>query len=199
MPTGYTHELIKDPDMSAADFIMRCSRAMGALIMIRDDDSNAPIPERFEPSDYHDKELEGATKEHNRLLALTPDELIIEAREKIDAELTRNEEWLARERKQNETFGSMLIRITKWEPPSEDHKGLKEFILDQLKTSIDDTTYIEQSIAALKAEKPEERIQKMLYDAEWNVNYHADEGRKERERTESRNKWLKQLRESLPE
>ena len=62
MPTGYTLDLYDGKDITFEEFALRCARAFGALISMRDEPIDAPIPERFEPSDYHLKELEKAKK-----------------------------------------------------------------------------------------------------------------------------------------
>ena len=62
MPTGYTLDLYDVKDITFEEFALRCARAFGALISMRDEPIDAPIPERFEPSDYHLKELEKAKK-----------------------------------------------------------------------------------------------------------------------------------------
>ena len=57
MPTGYTLELYDGKDITFEEFVLKCARAFGALINMRDEPRDAPIPERFEPSYYHLKEL----------------------------------------------------------------------------------------------------------------------------------------------
>jgi len=55
MPTGYTN-CIKD-GVTFEQFVWKCARAMGALVMMRDEPSNAPIPVKFEPSNYYAEEV----------------------------------------------------------------------------------------------------------------------------------------------
>jgi hypothetical protein len=69
MPTGYT-AAIKD-GISFQQFAMACARAFGALVMMRDEPSSAPIPD-FQPSNFHVEHLELARAELARLQALTP-------------------------------------------------------------------------------------------------------------------------------
>lgn len=63
MPTGYTANV---PDgITFEQFVWQCARGMGALVMMRDEPTGAPIPERFEPSDYNAKrEIAYHTKAH---------------------------------------------------------------------------------------------------------------------------------------
>lgn len=58
MPTGYTADLTLDTPFER--FAMRCARAMGACVMMRDDPMDAPIPDKWEPDDYYRKRLEDA-------------------------------------------------------------------------------------------------------------------------------------------
>ena len=55
MPTGYT-DAIKD-GITFQQFAMNCARAFGACVTMRDDPSDKPIPERFEPSAWHKERL----------------------------------------------------------------------------------------------------------------------------------------------
>ncbi len=53
MPTGYTQAIVDNPNLSFKSFVLQCSRAFGALVTMRDDDNNAPIPDEIKPDDYH--------------------------------------------------------------------------------------------------------------------------------------------------
>ncbi len=55
MPTGYTADIAKG--ITFQQYAWSCARAFGALVMMRDEPSDAPIPEAFTPSDYHVKAL----------------------------------------------------------------------------------------------------------------------------------------------
>lgn len=60
MPTGYTEAVQSGEVTEFRDFALRCARAMGALIMMRDDPMDAPIPDEFKPSDWNRKQLDKA-------------------------------------------------------------------------------------------------------------------------------------------
>jgi len=57
MPTGYTYPVVEGKITEFSDFALSCARAFGALITMRDDPHDTPIPETFEPSDYNAKKL----------------------------------------------------------------------------------------------------------------------------------------------
>ena len=64
MPTGYTATLM-EKGQTFQEFIMGCARAFGALIEMRDSPNDAPIPDKFEPSDYHAKRLIESREKRN--------------------------------------------------------------------------------------------------------------------------------------
>lgn len=67
MPTGYTANV--HDGITFEQFVWQCARGMGALVTMRDEPTGAPIPERFEPSDYNAKRLQEAKDELVRLRA----------------------------------------------------------------------------------------------------------------------------------
>src|SRR5271168_1391855 len=87
MPTGYT-EAIKD-GISFQEFAMRCVRAMGVCITLRDEPSGAPIPERFEPSPSYKDALKSATEGLNDFFHMTPEEVTAANLAQYTAELER--------------------------------------------------------------------------------------------------------------
>ncbi len=73
MPTGYT-AAIKD-GITFKQFALTCARAMGALIMMRDEPSGAEIPAAFPPSTFHRDQLARLSDELGNLRAMTVAEI----------------------------------------------------------------------------------------------------------------------------
>lgn len=69
MPTGYTAAIADG--ISFTNYAMGCARAFGALIEMRDEPSDAPIPEEFKPSTYHLEELQKAQKKLHNLCKMS--------------------------------------------------------------------------------------------------------------------------------
>jgi hypothetical protein len=67
VPTGYTATL-NHGEQTFPDFALHCARAFGALVSLRDESSDTPIPEVIEPSPY---ELEYLEKTRVKLFELT--------------------------------------------------------------------------------------------------------------------------------
>lgn len=196
MPTGYTADLM-EKGQTFKEFIMRCARNFGACIMMRDEPFDAPIPEEFKPSDYHPKEFDKAQKELERLLAMNNEEKVQFGIDERAKEVDRYSAWLLKEEEQNRRLKAMRRSVQDWEPPTSDHKGLKEFMLDQIRISMNDTNYIKEQLNIANAKAPVSYYADAVGNAERDILYHKEEHGKEIERTEGRNRWIRQLRESL--
>lgn len=196
MPTGYT-ERIAD-GITFQEFVMQCARAMGALVSMRDEPSDAPIPERFEPSDYHTRKIESAKTELERLKAMSPEEIESQAKAEYEAALIRHTEALKAQNDLLKKYKTMLIYVKSWEPPTPDHLEFKSFMEKQIQDSIEfdcNTDYYtgnppqKQSRTGWLWDKTNKTV-----DA---IEYHTKAYGKEVEATESRNAWIKALRNSL--
>lgn len=194
MPTEYTAD-IKD-GITFEQFVMRCARAMGALVMMRDEPFDAPIPERFEPSDYHAKAMEKAREDLCWLRQIPDAESAREAEKEFFDALAQRERIFDEKNDLHQKYRAMLEQVLAWVPPSAEHEGIKSFMFEQITESIKfdcNLSYYEApkrlSASGWKAIK--------IAEAERNLAYHTAEHAKEVERTEARNQWLRQLRESL--
>jgi len=183
---------------SLPDFVMLCARAMGATIMMRDDPLNAPIP-KFEPSGYHTKAIAKAKAKLARLQAMDNDARIAFGEEEKASEITRHREWIAREEAENERLEGMREQVEAWTPPTVDHEGLKAFMLEQIKISMNNLDYQRDAIAKAEAKAPVDYYAEATAKARRDIEYHAAENAKEIERTVCRNEWVEKLRGSLAE
>lgn len=199
MPTGYTAGVADGTITTLRQFALLCARGMGACISIRDEPFDTPIPERFEPSSWYADELRGAEARLAELDAMSP-----EARE-LAAEAafgSAHAEWVKRQVERREQFvryQAMLAEVEAWETDAE---GIRDFMLEQLRTSIDfDCRYAESP-------PPYDPEPAKLTAGEW-WRVEVDEALRkitsarkslseEVARVEGRNGWLKRLRESLP-
>lgn len=179
------------------DFVMQCARAMGACVLMRDDPMDAPIPERFEPSDYNVKRLAEAKAELARLQAMTNDEKIAFGESKKAESVASSEKWLAKEIEQNKRLEEMEAAVNKWTPPTTDHTGLKDFMLQQIGVSKNSTDYIEKSMAETRSKSPMDFYREAVASATRDIEYNAKGHREELDRANSRTEWVRQLRESI--
>lgn len=195
MPTGYTADVLDGSITELAPFVMQLARGMGALITMRDMPSNAPIPERFEPSQYNADRLREAKSRREELYAMDK----AAAQAAADAEHSEwtdaRAEYFASKAQGRARYQAMIKLVEAWEGAPE---GIKEFGLEQLRYGMDFDC--PASPTFYRDEPPldgQAWVGMKLAQVARDIEYHAAEHAKECERTEGRNAWLAQLRKSL--
>jgi hypothetical protein len=195
MPTGYTAKLMES-GQPFEEFAMSCARAFGALIMMRDDAMDAPIPE-FEPSPYYEKSLTQHRAELARLIMMSEDERLAYGHASHAESIASAQEYLEKDIAENERLDAMRKQVLAWTPPTSEHQGLKDFMLEQIKISANALRYHYEAIAQAKSKTPLQYWTDAVAVESRGVEYATAELAKEIERTRGRNLWVKQLRESL--
>lgn len=196
MPTGYTAKLMES-GQTFPEFAMTCARAFGACILMRDDDMDVPIPEKFEPSNYHLEAIEKAKAQLQQFEAMSIGERWQYGIDQKVEQLRQNNEWLEKEKAENARIDAMIAEVNNWVPPTEEHEEMKRFMLDQLKISRNTLTYQEERLKALNNKDPKTFYLDAVQRAEHDIAYHTAEHAKEVQRTNERTRWVQQLRESL--
>lgn len=196
MPTGYTAAVQDGTITEFREFALQCARAFGATITMRDDPMDKPIPDAFAPSDWHAKALERERKTLAELRTMSLDHAEREAKAHHEAALAEWKRRRAERQEQRLRYEAMLAEVRAWQPPSPDHVELKSFMERQLIDSIDFDCR-EHDEEEPKPITGPEWLAKRIKEAERMVAYHAKEHADEVERTESRNRWIWQLRQSL--
>lgn len=196
MPTGYTSDIYEDKEVTLRDFILRCARGMGALVMMRDDPLDAPIRE-FEPSDYHAKAIAATRARLDALADMRADEIERQAEgahaKAFDLWRQRRDERLVL----RDRYEAMLNEVKAWQPPTPDHEGLRKFMVEQLEESIRfdcSSKFDEPPVREPTGAWFTQQVQKAQHD----LDYHVEENAKEVARTAERNAWVRALKESLP-
>jgi hypothetical protein len=197
MPTGYTAKVVKG--QSFEEFVMGCARAFGALISMRDDPMDAPIPAELPHSAYYLDMIERYTAKLLELRALSSEEC--EHRAKVEADYCRKQAIEGRERARQEraAFATMVEKVEAWTPPTPAHQELKTFMLSQLRVSMgtDMDEWWEQQIANVQSRSGEEwRLIEIAVTERALIRFqgYADE---EAKKVASNTGWVKALRESL--
>jgi len=195
MSTGYTTAIEKG--ITFKDFALRCARAFGALVSMRDDSLDAQIPREFKPSDYYKDELDAKLAELERIKGASTAVL----QEDIHCENAKSEAALAESRKKALTlkakYEDMLEQVKTWTPPTSDHTELKSFMIQQITDSIRHDCSVSPEFYPRISLSPEEYRLKRIKELGKDIKYYSEEYERELERTKSRNLWIKQLRESL--
>lgn len=195
MPTGYTADVQSGKVTDFKQFAMKCVRGMGVCVIMRDDPHDAAIPERWEPSTWHDERLAEAVADEKRILAMSAadeEQQCLKEHEEAMAEYRRSEERRKAERSRYET---MLAKVWAWNPPTPEHEGFKDFMRTQLVQSIDFDCGSGPSAPVLQTSSEWRKAK--LKAIHWSIEYHTKERAEEIERTESRNRWMAEFRKSL--
>lgn len=194
MPTGYTAKIAEG--MQFKEYAMACARAFGALITMRDEPTDAPIPPRFEPSDFYAKCLEVEKLELDRLCALTSNQAEAEAMESHMKACLAYEERIARAATLRAKYEGVLADVEAWEPPSSEHEDFKQFMAKQIKESIKwdcDTS------GDYAPDRPhtDEWLRSRIADMREQIKRDEIRNLGEISGTAEKNRWVQQLRDSL--
>ena len=195
MPTGYTAKLMgKGQDFR--EFVLTCARGMGACVTQRDDPMDEP-PKKQKPSDYHVKALAEARKLIADIQKMKPAARLVYG-EKLKAAVVKGaKESQAKSLAEEKRLLEMTARVKAWTPPTNDHRGLKDFMLDQLRIS-SNGDYMTKYVAKYEAKDAESYVIEKLSKAVRDIEYHEAEHAEELERVNARNQWIDQLYRSLP-
>ena len=197
MPTGYTD--IIGSGATFEEFARHCAKGMGALIHMRDDPPGATIRER-NAGDYHTKALKKARRKLKKLeetYSYTAD-LMSEA--EYYKELRRYEEGIREKQELELKYCDMLSRVEKWNPPTPDHEGFKQFMADQINKSIEfdcGTKYEVEAMRDLKLLTGKEWLEAKKADVLHDIKYHKEGREKEINLAKEANNWIRELKKSL--
>lgn len=193
MPTGYTYAILEGATFE--EYALQCARGFGALVMMRDEPSDAPIPDSFEVSPYYRGKLELAKKEFARLNDLTKKGWQKEMDTNYEEAKKKNEAFRQKNLADKAKYEAMLVKAKAYKAPSAEHEGYAQFLVSQIEESINfDCSY---SYPNPKKQSLEEYIQSTLKKAQDDIVYYNKSYSEELDRVASRNKWIKELKQSL--
>ena len=195
MPTGYTADIGKKENVSFREFALKCSRAFGALVEMRDEPMDAPIPSEFKPSSYHKDEFAEACKVFYGSVGMRNDEAERLANEDYVSQLESYAEDVEKDRALAVKYGRMLAKVAKWQSPSPDHDNYRNFMISQLEKSLQDDCGYEHE--APKKLTGAEYRSNLVEEAKRDMDYHKKEFVEEVKRAKERTKWVQNLMRSL--
>jgi hypothetical protein len=199
MLTGYTAPVADGKITTLREFALYCARGMDALITMRDEPMDAPIPERFEPSDFYAKWRDEACARIRGLQVLTPEECETQAAADYERALAEWERHRAEKREQRARYEAMIAQVEAWETEAE---GIRDLMLEQLRRSLefDCKEYPDEEQFYPKPKKLDGLIwrEEALRQANRDLASSAKSLEEETKRVEDRNQWLAKLRASLP-
>jgi len=196
MPTGYTAGILDGSTKSFNEFAKQCTRAFGACMHMRDEpfDSEYKLQE---PSNYHQLEIDKYKAqlkfiENSSYEDLKENELVSLIEEK-----SRNEKRIEEILSHREKLELFLLEANRFTPPTSDHHGIKDFMIQQLETTIEhdgDISYHQERInnieSRLNSLDGEIIKSEKLENIHKNIKYHKERLNEEVDRVNKSNKWM---------
>jgi hypothetical protein len=204
MPTGYTSGIIDGKITTFEQFATQCSRAFGATIHMRDNPLDSPYEPRT-PSDYYENSLRSQREKLEEMKTMTDEAIVQEFETLLNDNLEYHDRELEKTKVNLERLNSIMESAKSWVPPTEDHEGIRDYMIDQLKITIQadgDSSYHVEEIIRTKKEL-EEGIDHKVYreerikEIEDRISYYEGEVQKELERCKKSNDWMDKFLESI--
>lgn len=132
MPTGYT-AFIEDGNITTGkEFLLLCSRAFGIAMEIRDEPLSVPTPTTFEPNGYYKNRYESAVKRLEVERNISFDDAKRRMRSDYNKRVEDAKRIIANMTAINERYAKVRGQVSGWIPPTDGHKGIKKFALEQI-------------------------------------------------------------------
>ena len=204
MPTGITAGILDGEITTFEQFVKRSVRAMGVAMHMRDEPSDMEYKERI-PSDYYKEEYEKYCTELEKIKKLTDEELLTEHNTNMTSYIEDYKGYIKEKKVNLIVLKKMLAQIQEWKPPTTEHNGFKDFMIEQINSTIKydgDPTYYKKSLNKLEKELEKDmsaaelREEKMA-DVENSIARYKKSHEEEIEGCTSANKWIKDLYGSL--
>lgn len=204
MPTGYTAGIIDGKITTFEQFATQCSRAFGATIHMRDNPLDSPYEPRT-PSEYYVNSLQSQREKLEETKTMTDEAIVQDFENLLNDSLKYHERELEKTKVNLGRLNSIMESAKSWVPPTEDHEGVRDYMIDQLEITIKadgDPSYHVNKIVQAKKEL-EEGIDPKVYreekikEIEDRISYYGAEVQKELERCKQSNDWMDKFLESI--
>lgn len=194
-------------NLSAKDYILRCSKYYGALVHMRDEPIDAPIRLQVIDLASYDRDIEEAKKRIKYYTDMSIEEVEQQIEQDFQYALQRKEN-LEKEEVNSEIlkrYQAVLEQVKKWESP-ESHAKFKEHAIEILNTRIEDE---KQSITrqVKHIEELSKELNQMIHHEVWrneritwaerDLKHYEERKAAATEAVERGNKWITDLLSSL--
>lgn len=185
MPTGYTAGIISGETNTFHDFAKQCMRAFGATIHMRDESMDKEYEPRT-PSDYHINEIEKLKKRLEIANTYSDENLIALKKAELEKDLEYHNKRIPEIKESKLKLEAFLENSVNYIPPTSEHEGIKDFMIDQIKKTIDfdcSTKYHDGRLSEISTELSNlnaniirfEMIKNIQKDIDYNVEKHNAE------------------------
>jgi hypothetical protein len=200
MATGYTYMIIKDKkEPTFQEFAFKCMQAFSWVFR----DNNLTIEEviakegnleKMTDDNYYSNELKATQKELKKLLKMTDKQFANLVDKEYKQKIKVYNEKMAEQTENIRRLNVKIKEVEAWNPPTENHVAIKEFMLEQLKMTIDSETYdINKPIAISVDEYKKTEIDKCTAE----IKYYQEKIEAEHDRINHNNLWTRTFLQSI--
>jgi len=198
MPTGYTSKIYDGTEKyDWKDFIITCARAFGATVEMRDEPLDVKIPDEFTPNTYYKDSLKKSQDKLEYYKNMTLEIADKLAQKEYEHEIKSDIKYSKKQEELRQRYQEVKNDIDKWNPPTIEHNGLKEFAIKQLNESINWDccgSYKNDNVVKKSAQ---EYIDYHIKDCLKDIENYTKKWNEEVERCKEGSLWVRQLKDSL--
>ena len=203
MPTGYTAWIEDGRITTGKDFLKLCTRAFGIAIELKDEPLSVPTLTKFEPDTYYKKRLEDEIANYEKLNAMSFEDTKAEILRAYADRINMYKTMLENSLKRNKQYAKVRAEVEAWNPPTEEHRELKEFALKQIDMCVDTQEQIDKyrEYANEQLDDSDNAVAKYLCEQ---MEFHTKSLKRAKEsweaelkRTKDKNEWMEQFLKSL--
>ena len=199
MPTRYTEFIENGKITTGADFLMLCARAIDVLGEMRDEPLDAPIPQKLNGDSYYKVLCDKAYLELEKLRSMSTDDIHNANEEDYQNRLRNRRDSIESQTALLKRYDKVLEEVMVWEPPTNDHVGLKNFAINQIRMCTRGITrcllYYEET--PVERMPDDEWYKREVERCEHDVKRYEKNAQEEAKRDEFNYRWLRALRQSL--
>jgi hypothetical protein len=202
MPTGYTYQVQSGEVKSEKDFILHCAEQFGALAPRRDENFSMNKFRKYVPEDsYYVKKYKEAKDGLLKFKLMSDNTIRNEIINNYNKKIKDNKDYKKKLQQERNRYITMLSKVENWNPPTQEHAGLKRFCIEQLTESIkfDCSSDYVPDIPKPNVTKQGIDIYRDRYIEEYekDIKYYKDKANDEIEKAKERNAWIEQLLNSF--
>jgi len=197
MPTGYTAPVEDGTITTLEEYGLRCARAFGWCIGMREESLSRPPPTELKPDAYHKNALKAAERALVEAEALTDDAADKATEKAHKREIVRHAERKKRHDLEESRYRAMHAKVTAWKP-APGYTALRNMMLEQLETCMDTDGFFEKYYSRKpKRETGQQYKARAIKVAKRDIADHRKEYAKEVKAAREGTKWLRGLRDAL--
>lgn len=196
MATGYTHPVKDGKVTEFSEFAIRCARAMGALITMRDASPDAEVPDEVKPSNNYEIWMNDAISELEVVQSWDNETASAGADAAFKTDMQHYRDAVLERNITHDRYAAMLQEVELWDPPTPEHAGLKKFMREQLVSSIEfdcDKFHLSPPVRLSGEEYRQAKIEALTK----NIERLSIQVIEEQDRAAGRTKWIQDLKDSL--